>query len=38
VEPVYRLPLVPPSAGSLEKIKKVLEQLALSVESGRHAS
>jgi 4-hydroxy-tetrahydrodipicolinate synthase len=38
LEPVYRLPLVPPSAGNLEKIEKVLEQVGLSVESAQHAS
>ena len=37
VEPVYRLPLVPPSAGSLEKIEKVLERLGLLLESAQHA-
>jgi 4-hydroxy-tetrahydrodipicolinate synthase len=37
VEPVYRLPMVPPSSGSLEKIEKVLEQVGLSVESAQHA-
>jgi 4-hydroxy-tetrahydrodipicolinate synthase len=38
VEPIYRLPLVPPSPASLEKIEKVLEQAGLLVESAQHAS
>jgi len=38
LEPVYRLPLVPPSPANLEKIEKVLEQVGLSVESAQHAS
>ena len=38
VEPVYRLPLVPPSPASLEKIEKVLEQAGLLAESVQHAS
>jgi 4-hydroxy-tetrahydrodipicolinate synthase len=38
IEPVYRLPLVPPSPASLEKIEKVLEQIGLLVESANHAS
>jgi hypothetical protein len=29
VEPVYRLPMVPPQPESLAKIKKVLESLGL---------
>ena len=37
VEPVYRLPLVPPSPASLEKIEKVLEQVGLAVGSAQHA-
>jgi 4-hydroxy-tetrahydrodipicolinate synthase len=37
LEPVYRLPLVPPSPGNLEKIEKVLEQVGLPVESAQHA-
>jgi 4-hydroxy-tetrahydrodipicolinate synthase len=38
VEPVYRLPLVPPSPASLERIEKVLEQVGLLAESAQHAS
>ncbi len=37
VEPVYRLPLVPPSPGSLVKIEKALERVGLLVESAHHA-
>ena len=29
LDPVFRLPLVPPSAASLDKIEKVLESLSL---------
>ena len=37
VEPVYRLPMVPPAPASLKKIEKVLEQVGLLVESAHHA-
>jgi 4-hydroxy-tetrahydrodipicolinate synthase len=38
LEPVYRLPMVPPSAASLSKIEKVLEACGLAVQSVRRAS
>ncbi|MDQ6759969.1 MAG: 4-hydroxy-tetrahydrodipicolinate synthase [Acidobacteriota bacterium] len=37
LEPVYRLPMVPPSAGSLAKIEKILESLGLLAHRTVHA-
>jgi 4-hydroxy-tetrahydrodipicolinate synthase len=38
LDPVYRLPMVPPSAASIAKIEKVLEACGLAAESVRRAS
>jgi len=38
LEPVWRLPLVPPSAANLAKIEKVLEQMALIEPKPAHAA
>lgn len=37
LEPVWRLPLVPPQPASLEKIEAVLQQVGLPVDRGVHA-
>ncbi len=37
LQPVYRLPMVPPSAGSLAKIEKILESLGLLAHRTVHA-
>lgn len=38
IEPVWRLPLVPPSPNNLAKIEKVLQDLALVESSAAHAA
>jgi dihydrodipicolinate synthase/N-acetylneuraminate lyase len=34
LEPVYRLPMVPPTAASQEKIERVLESVGLAAAMG----
>ena len=36
IEPAYRLPLVPPSAASQQKIEQVLESVRLLAAAGAH--
>ena len=38
LEPVYRLPLVPLSAASLEKIEKALQDAGIPIDRGVHAA